>query len=65
MLIEDKKFKDYVMVREEAAKDMTEANLFGMVTQDAHYEELKKEIFNTLDTAFHEVKEYAEATLPP
>lgn len=36
MLIEDKKFKDYVMVREESAKDMTETNLLGMVTQDAH-----------------------------
>lgn len=53
------------MVREDAAKDMTESNLFGMVTQDAHYEEIKKEIFSSLDRAFNEVKKYAEDTLPP
>lgn len=64
MLIEDKKFKDYVMVREDAAKEIGENSLFGLVTQDAHYEDLKKEIFKTLDESFEMVDEYAKNTLP-
>lgn len=53
------------MVRDDGNKDSNETNLLNMVVQDAHYDDLKRMIFESLSDSFTKVNDYARTVLPP